>query len=134
MIIAPSTVGVALIVAGAGFAAVAVFLAVRRRTAESWPTDDARTAAERAADARTALDRAARLAEEGAEPDPATADERARLTAVFEVLASARDIAIPDRVRTSLDHLTPDELRDVIADTLGLARFEDSTQLDARDR
>ncbi len=134
MIIAPSTVGVALIVAGAGFAAVAVFLAVRRRTAWSWPTDDARTAAERAADARTALDRAARLADEGAEPDPATADERARLTAVFEVLASARDIAIPDRVRTSLDHLTPDELRDVIADTLGLARFEDSTQLDARDR
>lgn len=134
MIIAPSTVGVALIVAGAGFAAVAVFLAVRRRTAWSWPTDDARTAAERAADARTALDRAARLADEGAEPDPATADERARLTAVFEVLASARDIAIPDRVMTSLDHLTPDELRDVIADTLGLARFEDSTQLDARDR
>ncbi|MBO1738608.1 hypothetical protein [Leifsonia sp. TF02-11] len=134
MIIAPSTVGVALIVAGAGFAAVAVFLAVRRRTAGSWPTDDARTAAERAADARTALDRAARLAEAGVEPDPATADERARLTAVFEVLASARDIAIPDRVRTSLDHLTPDELRDVIADTLGLARFEDSTQIDARDR
>lgn len=134
MLNAPSIAGLVLLVAGAVFAAVALVLAVRRWRTGTWPTDDPRTPEERAADARAALDRAVRLAATGAAPDPATADERARLADVFEVLATARGIAIPERVRTSLDHLTPDELRDVIADTLGLARFEDSTQADRGDR
>lgn len=126
----PVALGLVFVVVGVAFALVAVAIQIRRmRHGDGqWPTDDDRTPAQRAADARAAVERALRLADDGVAPDPATAEERARLTRVFEMLSGVREIPIPDRVRRALDHLTPDELRDVIADTLGLARFEDESQ------
>jgi hypothetical protein len=123
---APATLGVVFLVLGAASAAVALVLWLRheRQEGDPWPTTDTRTPADRRADARAAVDRALRRVDAGETPDPATAEERARLTGVFEMLSEAWGIPIPDRTRAALDHLTPAEFHDVIADTIGLARFE----------